>query len=46
VECVLYDNPCADVDGRAAAKARVMANDIIAHIDGVPLQGLKSFQAG
>jgi carboxyl-terminal processing protease len=32
------------VDGGAAAKAGVMANDVITHIDGLPLQGLKSFQ--
>jgi carboxyl-terminal processing protease len=32
------------LDGSGAAKAGVMANDVITHIDGMSVQGLKSFE--
>ena len=34
----------APIDDSPAAKAGVMVNDVITHINGVPLQGLKDFQ--
>jgi carboxyl-terminal processing protease len=34
----------APIDDSPAAKAGVKVNDIITHIDGVPLQGLKAYQ--